>query len=332
MTNRTVLVTGAAGFIGSHVTQALLGRGDTVVGVDNLDAYYAVARKEDNLAVIRDSAADAQRFQFLRGDVRDRTLVAELFAGQRIDGVVHLAAMAGVHWSISAPQLYFDVNTAGTLNLLEAACASRAGNFVLASTSSVYGGTKRIPFVETDPCDRPLAPYAASKRAAEMLGFTFHHLYGQNVTALRLFTVYGPRGRPDMMAYKVADSIFTGRPVTLYQNGQLHRDWTYVTDIVHGIVAALDHPLGYEIINLGCGQPVLVADFVRLLEESFGRRAQLVPGERPKTDMEFTCADIAKARALLGYRPATSVRQGVAGFCAWYEQSVRNASSVTLPG
>ena len=181
--------------------------------------------------------------------------------------------------------------------------------------------------METDPCDRPLAPYAATKRASEMLGFTYHHLYGFNVTALRFFTVYGPRGRPDMMAYKVADNIFFGRTVPLYNGGQMRRDWTYVEDIARGVMAAVDRPLGFEVINLGRGQPVLLAEFVRLIEEMAGRPARLDPAPMPETDISATCADIEKARRLLGYEPAVSVREGVAAFWAWYRKVVLGQGS-----
>jgi UDP-glucuronate 4-epimerase len=193
---------------------------------------------------------------------------------------------------------------------------------VFGSTSSVYGASQQVPFVETDPCDRPLVPYAASKRAAELLGYSYHHLYGLQFTALRFFTVYGPRGRPDMMAYKVADSVFHGREVPLYNDGQLHRDWTFVGDIVRGVLAAVDRPLGYEVINVGRGQPVLLADFVRLIEERTGRRARLVPAAKPDEDMAYTAADITKARHLLGYDPQVSVAEGVARFVDWYERAV----------
>ena len=188
--------------------------------------------------------------------------------------------------------------------------------------------------METDPCDRPLAPYPASKRAAELLGYTYHHFYGLNFTALRFFTVYGPRGRPDMMAYKVADSIFFGREVPLYNNGQMHRDWTYIDDIVKGVVAAVDRPLGYEIINLGRGEPVLLADFVRLIEELTGRKAHLVPAPMPDADIPYTYADISKARHLLGYNPTISVQEGVARFLEWYEQAVleKNGKGRTRTG
>jgi UDP-glucuronate 4-epimerase len=271
---------------------------------------------------VRASAPDERCLTFIEGDIRDRELLDRVFAEYAVDAVAHLAAMAGVRVSVENPYLYYDVNLTGTLALLDAARQRGLRTFVLASTSSVYGQTGQIPFVETDPCDRPLAPYAASKRAAEMLGFTYHHLYGQNVTVLRFFTVYGPRGRPDMMAYKVLDNIFSGVEVPIYSAGQMHRDWTYIDDIVAGVIAAIDQPLGYEIINLGRGQPVLLAEFVRLIEVLVGHKAQLVPAPMPETDISYTYADIAKARALLGYEPEISVTEGVRRFCAWYQQAV----------
>ncbi|HEC34972.1 MAG TPA: SDR family NAD(P)-dependent oxidoreductase [Anaerolineae bacterium] len=334
--SKTILVTGAAGFIGSHVAQALLARGDVVVGLDNLNDYYDPARKRANLAEIRNPQFEIRNFHFIEGDIRDHALVARLFTEYHFDAIVHLAAMAGVRASIRDPALYYDVNLNGTLVLLDAAVGrlhpsairnpkSQIRNFIFASTSSVYGATRQIPFVETDPCNQPLAPYPASKRAAELLGYTYHHLYGLNFTALRFFTVYGPRGRPDMMAYKVADNIYFGRQVPLYNNGQMHRDWTYIDDIVQGVVAAVDRPLGYEVINLGRGEPVLLADFVRLIEELTGRKAHLAPAPMPEADIPYTYADISKARRLLGYNPTISVREGVGRFLAWYEQAVRRA-------
>ncbi len=328
--NKTILITGAAGFIGSHVAQALLARGDTVIGLDNLNDYYDPARKRANLEEVMRAKGHTSQFVFVEGDIRDRGLISHLFTEYRFDVIVHLAAMAGVRASIQDPALYYDVNLNGTLVLLDAAVGrlvastqpALIGNFIFASTSSVYGATRRIPFVETDPCDQPLAPYPASKRAAELLGYTYHHLYGLNFTALRFFTVYGPRGRPDMMAYKVADSIYFGRKVPLYNNGQMHRDWTYIDDIVKGILAAVDRPLGYEVINLGRGEPVLLADFVRLIEELTGRKAHLVPAPMPDSDIPYTYADISKARRLLDYNPTISVREGVTRFLEWYERAV----------
>ncbi len=336
--SKTILVTGVAGFIGSHVAQALLARGDTVVGLDNLNDYYDPARKQANLEEVQRNTHYTSRFIFIKGDIRDRNLVSQVFAKYHFDAIIHLAAMAGVRASIEDPAFYYDVNLNGTLVLLDAAVGRlhpnpqhRTNNlhpiFVFASTSSVYGATQQIPFVETDPCNQPLAPYPASKRAAELLGYTYHHLYGLNFTALRFFTVYGPRGRPDMMAYKVADNIYFGREVPLYNNGQMYRDWTYIDDIVKGVLAAVDRPLGYEIINLGRGQPILLADFVRLIEEFTGRKAHLVPAPMPETDIPYTYADISKARRLLGYNPTISVQDGVARFLEWYEQAVRKKES-----
>ncbi len=316
----TVLVTGAAGFIGSHTAQALLARGDTVVGLDNLNDYYDPARKQANLQELARSPG-AERFSLVRGDIRDRELVSRLFGQQAFTAVVHLAAMAGVRASIENPSLYYDVNLNGTLILMEAARRAQTPTFVLASTSSAYGNTTLVPFVESDAADRLLAPYAASKRAAEMLGFTYH-LYGQHVTVLRFFTVYGPRGRPDMMAYKVLDNMFYGKEVPLYNNGQMYRDWTYIDDIVAGIVAAADRSLGYEIINLGRGEPVLLAEFIKQLARLAGREVTMSAAPMPAADVAYTYADISKARALLGFAPRVSVDEGVERFWRWYQVAV----------
>jgi UDP-glucuronate 4-epimerase len=326
-----VLVTGAAGFIGSHAAGRLLRRGDDVVGLDNLNEYYSTERKRHNLAEVTSEATRADQFQFVHGDIRDRALLAKLFAQHDFDAVVHLAAMAGVRVSVEDPWLYYDVNLTGTLNLLEAvrAQAPAAGkaraNFVFASTSSAYGRTELLPFVESDAADLPLAPYAASKRAAEMLGFTYHHLHGLDFTALRFFTVYGPRGRPDMMAYKVLDSAFGGAEVPYYDGGQMHRDWTFVDDIVSGIVAAADRRLGYEVINLGRGEPGLLIDFVSSLESMVGKKARLKAMPMSDADVKYTYADISKARQLLDYNPEVSVEAGVRLFVDWYLAHVKTA-------
>ncbi len=316
------LVTGTAGFIGSHVAISLLHRGDMVIGIDNMNDYYDPARKYDNLKVIQGSMKDSDQFAFYEGDIRDSSLLDKIFSHFHFASIVHLAAMAGVRASIDNPHYYYDVNLLGTLNLLDKARDFQVPNFVFASTSGVYGDTQTIPFVETDNCDRPLAPYPASKRAAEMLGYSYHHLFQQNFTALRFFTVYGPRGRPDMMAYKVLDNIFFHKEVPLYSNGKMHRDWTYVADIVDGILAAVDKPLGYEIINLGRGEPVLLADFVDIIQRLTGQKAKLVPAAMEGADIPYTFADIKKARRLLGYEPKTSVQDGVDLFWQWYQQAL----------
>ncbi len=319
---QTILLTGAAGFIGSHTAAALLRRGDAVIGVDNLNDYYDPARKRANLREVRASASDAEKLIFHETDVRDAGEIDALYAEHRFDAVIHLAAMAGVRASIEDPKLYLDVNLTGTLNLLQSGQRHGQPRFVFASTSSAYGATEIIPFVETDHADRPLAPYPATKRAAELLGHSYFHLFGQDFTTLRFFTVYGPRGRPDMMAYKVLDNIFRGTEVPLYNDGKMHRDWTYVDDIVEGILAAADRPLGYEIINLGRGEPTLLSDFVRLIEVEAGRSASLVDAPMPPADIEYTYADITKARELLGYEPKTGVSEGVKKFFHWYRHAV----------
>jgi UDP-glucuronate 4-epimerase len=308
------LVTGAAGFIGSHLAETLLRRGDTVVGVDNFNDYYNPAQKRANAALL----SGYDRFTMIEADVRDRQRMLALCHDQKPAAIAHLAAMAGVRYAVQRPEIYAKVNVNGTLNMLDGARLSGVGNFVFASTSSVYGDTDRIPFVETDPCNRPLQPYAATKKAGEVLGFSYRHLFDLNFTAVRFFTVYGPRGRPDMMAYLVLDSIFTGREIPLYNRGQMHRDWTFVEDIVAGVVAALDRPLGYEIVNLGRGEPVLLSDFVSLIETLAGRQANLVPAPMLPADVRYTYADIAKARRLLGYNPTVSVEEGVRRFWEWY--------------
>jgi UDP-glucuronate 4-epimerase len=304
----------------------LLRRGDTVVGVDNLNDYYDPARKHANLDETRTTAPDPQKFIFHKTDIRDEEAIEHLFAEHAFDAIIHLAAMAGVRASIEDPKLYFDVNLGGTLTLLEAAQRHGQPPFVFASTSSVYGRTKVIPFIESDRADRPLAPYPASKRAAELLGYSYFHLFGQNFTALRFFTVYGRRGRPDMMAYLVLDNIFHGKEVPLYNNGQMHRDWTYVDDIVQGLLAAADRPLGYEVINLGRGKPTLLADFVRLIEDQAGKSSRLIDRPMPPADMEYTYANIDRARELLDYAPTITVEQGVREFWLWYQDAVMGVS------
>ncbi len=315
----SVFVTGAAGFIGSHTAVRLLQQGEQVIGIDNLNDYYSPERKRSNLREVAQEARSAGQFTFVEGDIRDRALLERLFQAHEPRAVIHLAAMAGVRISVEDPWLYYDVNLTGTLNLLDRVRAQKQrATFVLASTSSVYGATEALPFVETDPADRPLAPYASSKRAAELLGHTYHHLHGLDFTALRFFTVYGPRGRPDMMAYKVLDSAYGGSAVPYYNGGQMHRDWTFIDDIVAGVVAAADRRLGYQIINLGRGEPVLLADFVAALEQLAGKRPHLIEQPMSDADVKYTYADIGKARTLLGYEPKVGVAEGTRRFFEWY--------------
>ena len=319
---RSFLITGAAGFIGSHTAIRLLERGDHVVGLDNFNDYYDPARKRANLAEVQRVAQTMGTLSFVEGDIRDRSLLGKLFQDHSFTGVAHLAAMAGVRSSVEDPWLYYDCNLTGTLNLLDATHRFGNPNFVFASTSSAYGNTKQVPFLETAAADHPLAPYPASKRAAELLGHSYHHMQGVDFTALRFFTVYGPRCRPDMMTYKIIDAIRTGVPLPLFNGGNMHRDWTFVSDVVSGVVAALDRRLGYEVINIGRGEPVLVADFLRSVEALAGRKAPVHSEPMMKADVDFTFANIDKAKSLLGYAPCISVAEGVRQSYEWYRRTV----------
>lgn len=310
----TTLITGGAGFIGSHVAAELLARGDSVVVIDNFNDYYDPAIKRANAARLREYTACS----LVEGDIRDVPLVERIFAEQGITRVAHLAALPGVRASVDQPRLYLDVNLTGTLNLLEAAKLVGVEQFVLASTSSVYGRTKILPFVETDTADRPLAAYPASKRAAELLAHTYHNLSGMPVTALRFFNVYGPAGRPDMMPWRLLEATQSGAPMTLFNDGDIHRDWTYIADTVAGVLAALDNPLGYEIINLGCGAPISLTDFVEIIEEYTGKAIYTVSVPTPPSDPPITYCNNDKARELLGFAPSVSIREGLWRTWEWY--------------
>ncbi|MCA9960573.1 MAG: SDR family NAD(P)-dependent oxidoreductase [Chloroflexota bacterium] len=311
-----VLVTGAAGFIGSHLAETLAKRGDDVVGIDNFnDIVYPAERKR--LSAQR--LAAYPNIKLIETDIRDREQMFAIFAEEKFDAVAHLAALAGVRNAVKYPDLYVEVDLNGSQNLMDAARASGVGNFVFASTSSVYGNTTVIPFIETDHCDRPLQPYAAAKRAAEMLGYTYHYLFGMNFTVVRFFTVYGPYGRPDMMAYLLAESVTKGIQIPLYEGGEMYRDWTFISDTVAGVIAALERPLGYEIINLGRGEPVLLKDFVGMIETLAGGKANLVSQPKPAADFVRNEADISKARRLLDYNPLVSVEEGITKFWDWYK-------------
>lgn len=320
--SRRYLVTGAAGFIGSHVSETLLARGDSVIGIDNFNTYYSPGRKRANLLEVR-RAVPTRAFNVVDGDIRDRAVVERVVATGHLDAVIHLAAMAGVRASMADPALYYEVNVMGTLALLEAICElDPQPLFVFGSTSSVYGATDRMPFSEDDPCAAPLVPYSASKRAGELMGHSFNNLYGLDFTGLRFFTVYGPRTRPDMMAFKVAESIVYGKEVALYNRGQMFRDWTFIDDIVAGVLKAADRRLGYQIVNLGRGEPILLNDFVALMESSLGGKARLVDREVPQGDVVKTHADTSKAQRLFGYSPRVSVAEGVERFASWYRGNV----------
>lgn len=312
----TYLVTGACGFIGSHVCEALAARGDAVVGVDNFDSYYDPSIKESNAARLQKLGVEVMRDDFASAAVLKRIAPGD------IRSVIHLAALPGVGPSIALPAPYFEVNLTRTVALLDrlAIMGPEAPNLVLASTSSVYGSTTSIPFREDDPADRPLAPYAASKRAAEVAAHAFSHVHGFPVTVLRFFTVYGPWNRPDMMALRLARSIAFGEQVEVYDGGETWRDWTYVGDTVKGVLAAADIAAPYDIFNLGRGQPISLLDFIEVLESLAGHRANLRSVAAPRSDMKRTFADISKATEILGYRPDTTIEEGIAALWSWFEQ------------
>jgi UDP-glucuronate 4-epimerase len=313
-----VLVTGAAGFIGSHVAEALLARGDSVAGLDNFDDYYDPARKRANVALLTPNP----RFTLHEADVRNTEGMRRICARGQFDAVIHLAAMAGIRYSIENGPLYADVNVHGMVNMLEAARDTGIPHFVFASTSSVYGRTGLIPFREDDPLGHPLAPYPATKIAGEVMGHAYNNLFDLSFTAVRLFSVYGPRGRPDMMPYHITDCIVHGRKFTLYEAGEMYRDWTYITDVVSGFLAALDRPMGYQVINLGRGEPVRMVEFVELVEKLVGKPAWTTTPPAPHSEPSITYADIAKARDLLDYESAVSVAEGMRQFWKWYQAEI----------
>jgi len=313
---RRVLVTGAAGFIGSTLVDRLLAEGREVVGFDNFDPFYPEEQKRRNLR----GALATERFRLVRGDVRDAKAVERVFADGGFDGVAHLAALAGVRPSIDRPALYADVNVNGTAVLLEAACRHGKPRFVFASSSSVYGEREDGPFRESDPIERPISPYAATKRAGELVAHTFHWVHALQVTCVRIFTAYGPRQRPDLAIRAFAERMLRGEPIPVYGDGTSLRDFTFVGDLVDGLVRALDRDLGFRILNLGAGQPVVLLDVIRALESALGISAEIDWLPRQPGDVSRTWADTGAAREALGYAPATSLAEGIARFVAWLRE------------
>ena len=311
------IVTGGAGFIGSTLVDRLLADGGEVVSLDNFDEYYAPALKRANL-----SAASAHpRFRSVEGDIRDRDLVRALVAEVAPEAIVHLAARAGVRPSIEQPSLYAGVNVVGTTHLLEAACTlDPLPRFVFASSSSVYGDRPDAPFRETDPVDHPISPYAATKKACELLSHAFHHLHGLAVTGLRLFTAYGPRNRPDLAVSRFARLIDRGEPVPMFGDGSSRRDYTYVDDIVDGLVRAMARPEGYRIYNLGNSSPVDLRTMIATIGQALGKAPIIDRRPDQPGDVKQTYADISRAESELGYQPRTPFPEGIARFVAWYRR------------
>lgn len=311
-----LLVTGAAGFIGSRVASLALADGGRVVGIDNLSDAYDVRLKQWRLHGLEAEAG----FEFRFVDITDRAAVDSVLADAGpFDAVVHLAARAGVRQSVEDPWAYLDVNATGTLNVLEACRRHGVPKFVLSSTSSLYGAHNPLPYAEDADTDRPLSPYAASKKAAEAMAHTYHHLHGLDVTVLRYFTVYGPAGRPDMSLFRFVQWVDEGRPVTVFGDGRQSRDFTYVDDIARGTLAAL-RPLGFEVINLGSDSPVVLADVLGYIEDLLGKRAKREYRPRHPADVLATWANIERARTLLDWKPTTRWHEGVDRLVVWYKR------------
>ena len=327
-----ILVTGAAGFIGMHVSQILLARGDEVVGIDNLNDYYDPVLKHNRLARL----VPLPGFRFERMDIVDRAAMEALFERERFDRVVHLAAQAGVRYSLSNPRAYIDSNVVGFTNVIEGCRYSKVAHLVYASSSSVYGGNTALPFSEHHNIDHPVSLYAATKKANELIAHTYSHLFGLPTTGLRFFTVYGPWGRPDMALFLFTKAILEGRTIDVFNHGEMVRDFTYIDDIAQGVVRVLDRPAvadpgfdasrpdparsnaPYRIFNIGNNSPVLLMDFITAIELSLGRTAAKNFMPLQDGDVPATCADVSELEAWTGFRPATSIGDGVGRFVAWY--------------
>jgi UDP-glucuronate 4-epimerase len=309
----TVVVTGAAGFIGSHLCERLLSGGWQVIGFDNFDSFYAPEVKRRNLTACLANKA----FRLVEGDIRDASKVNSACGGG-IDLIVHLAARAGVRPSIEDPLLYQDVNVTGTCVMLEAARQYKIKRFVFASSSSVYGNNLKVPFSETDNVDHPISPYAASKKAGELLCYSYHHLFGIDMTCLRFFTVYGARQRPDLAIHKFTRLIDSGKPIQMFGDGSMMRDHTYIDDILSGVLAAIERCKGYKIYNLGEAEPVSLRDLISSIEQAVGKKAVIERLPLQPGDVDKTFADISRARAELGYAPSTSIKEGLTKFVQWY--------------
>jgi UDP-glucuronate 4-epimerase len=313
----SILVTGGAGFIGSHLVESLLREGQEVVVLDNFDSFYDPSIKRRNL----EGCVGQPGFALVEGDIRDAEMVNTLFTSHAIGVVVHLAARAGVRPSIEQPVLYSDVNLNGTVVLLEACRRHNVGKFVFGSSSSVYGNATKVPFAERDDVDRPISPYAATKRAGEILCATYHELYRLNVFCLRFFTVYGPRQRPEMAIHKFTRFIDRGLPLPRFGDGSTSRDYTYISDIVGGIVRSVERVQGYEIINVGGSKATRLQDLITLLEARLGKKAVIEAQPLQAGDVTTTWADVAKAHRLLGYDPQVTIEDGLTRFAEWYRKT-----------
>ena len=327
------MVTGAAGFVGYHLSRRLLDEGFEVLGVDDLVPYYDVRLKTSRLAQlgidpeeIRDgilvNGTKYPAFRFVKADLADRELVSRLFSDHAFGHVVHLAAQAGVRESLRSPYQYIDSNVNGLITILEGCRHQQPGHLIIASSSSVYGNNEKVPFAETDPVDHPISLYAATKKSGELMAYTYAHLFGIPITSLRFFTVYGPWGRPDMAYYKFTRSILAGDPIDVFNHGDLYRDFTYIDDVIDGIVRLLDHPPAStppcKVLNIGHSEPVRLMDFIGILERLLDRQAKINNLPMQPGDVYRTYADVSQLDAAVGYKPATSIEEGLSKFVNWY--------------
>lgn len=317
---KKVLVTGGAGFIGSHVADYLLERGDDVVIVDEVNDYYDVRIKEENLRLLQEKFSE-DRLVIYRCDICDHDKMEKIFEKERPGWICHMAARAGVRPSINDPFVYIHSNIRGTTHLMELSHKYGIHNFVFASSSSVYGGSKSTYFSEDEIVDNPVSPYAASKKACELLAYTYHHLYQLNVTGLRFFTVYGPRGRPDMAPFKFIDRVSRGLELQQFGDGSSSRDYTYIDDIVEGVVRSIDRPHKYEVFNLGKGDGTSLSEFIQLVQKYVGKKAFIKVMPDQPGDVPYTCADVTKAKQLLGYKSKVTFEEGIKRTAEWYKSA-----------
>jgi UDP-glucuronate 4-epimerase len=314
-----ILVTGGAGFIGSHLIDRLLDRGEEILCLDDFNDFYDPSIKRSNI----ETHLSSPRYRLAEIDIRDMAKLTELFSRYQIRKIVHLAARAGVRPSLEQPFLYEDVNIKGTMNLLELARLHSVEQFVFASSSSVYGANTKVPFSENDRIGLTVSPYAATKYAGELMCHTYHHLYGTPTICLRFFTVYGPRQRPEMAIHKFTQAIYDGRAIPFFGDGSTARDYTYIDDIIQGILGAMASSLAFEIFNLGESSVVTLSELVKTIEELCGRKAMIQRMPSQPGDVEITYADVSKARQLLGYHPTTPIRDGIRRFIQWFEANRR---------
>ncbi len=317
---KNILITGGAGFIGSHLTERLLKDGHRIIALDNFNDYYDPAIKRENIT----GPLIHPNYTLIEGDILDEAVLEALFAEHKLDVIVHLAARAGVRPSLVDPLLYSKVNIEGTVRLLEHAREIGLKHFVFGSSSSVYGANSKVPFSELDPVEEPISPYAATKRAGELICYTYHHLHKIPISCLRFFTVYGPRQRPDMAIHKFTKLIDNGRKLSLFGDGKSERDYTYIDDIIDGLTKCINKPQGYKIYNLGESHTIELLELLRLIETALGKKADIEWQPNQPGDVPITYADINLAKAELGYKPTTLIEQGIPKFVEWYLGSLKS--------